>query len=176
MEGKEAFGALLVHRKLDGEGVKLRYSLSHTFPAPLFSLRLLLDGKLAREHHLSAPGQEVVEVHKPDFSEVGFAFAVDQRDVYPYRWGLQLDDIEIQGVDGDWHSICDLPATTTTVPVPEIVERPGDVIAAGSSGEDRAGGCDVGPASPTSGLLPPASGLPFLLLLLLLLPAFEATV
>ena len=146
MEGKEAFGRLLVHRMLEGEAVGIRYRLAHTFPAPLFSLRLLLDGKLAREHFLSSPADEEVEVHRSGFTEVGFAFSVDQRDVYPFRWGLQLEGIEVQGADGLWHSICDLPAVTPAIPGPEIVEQPGDIIEPGGSGADRSGGCSSQPA------------------------------
>jgi hypothetical protein len=111
MEEHEAAGSLLVHRTLATPALGLRYRLEHDFEAPFFSLKLLLDGKPVREYPLYTPGSvdEVLQDHV--FNEVAFLFGVTTPGLYPYRWRLLLEELEILDGEAGWRPICDyLPA------------------------------------------------------------------
>ena len=107
MEENEAMGSLLVHRTLVTPALGFRYRLAHDFEAPFFTLKLLLDGKPVREYPLNSPETVDEVLEDLEFSEIAFLFGVTAQGVFPYRWQLALDKLEVMDSASGWRSICE---------------------------------------------------------------------
>lgn len=156
MSEKEAQGSLLVHRYLDGEYEGIRYRVRHTFEGPFFRLGLLLDGKPAKDYSLQKPSEWTEEVLGKQFGEVGFAFGVATKGVYPFKWQLFLEDVELYSPGAGWVSACE--ALEAEPELEGVLEVSGEDVTAlpdqGPGHGSPAGGCGVHPFPAPIWLLP----------------------
>ncbi len=143
MTDQTAQGSILVHRYLDGDYQGIRYRWRHTFEGPFYRLGMLLDNKPVKDYSLQKPGEWTDEVTGKNFSEVGFVFLVSTKDVYPYKWQLFVEDIELYRTGEGWFSACDvLEADPELEGIEEVTG--GDVVSlpdGDGSGGTRSSGC-----------------------------------
>jgi surface antigen len=163
MSENKAHGTLLVHRYLEDEYTGIRYRVRHTFEGPFFRFRASLGGKPVKEHTLQKPSEWEEEVTGKSFSEVGFTFAVATKDVYPYKWQLSVEEIELFRPGVGWVSACE--AQEAEPELEGIQETGGEDLVAlpdgGDEGDHDKAGCAAGRSSA-------GSWLPLLALLLVL--------
>ncbi len=161
MSEQVAQGSLLVHRFLDGKFQGIRYRWHHTFEGPFYRFGMLLDNKPVKDYTLQKPGEWTEEVTGKDFSEIGFVFVVSTKDVYPYKWQVFVDDIELYREGEGWFSACAvLEADPDLEGIVEVT--PGDVVSlpdGEGGGGSKSSGCGIAPLPGPATLLLLLAGL-----------------